>query len=478
MSDSYRVPEKGTLAKVLILSAILFAVFFFNYFNDIQRFLLSHNDWLKRLRFYADVKHQVFTLGQFPHYHPYSFKGTNVLFANAEESVLTPINLLLPFMSLYHFFIYHLTLHYLAALIGFALLRRLLGLPYFSILLMFVVFGFNGRILSNYYVGHAGFITVMWIPLLLYFYLSYLLRGERLLFHCTASALIMTLIFFEGGVHVINWLLAMFACDAILILGGSFFDWRRGVHGAFRSVARFWGLTLPLFLGLSAIKIFPCVSVWGGMQFIGGGVGYQNLIFFAQTFYQRGLGTIIPFKEFWLQEAYNYVGSVASVLAVISMAYSLCGGRDAVMRRFALISILFLIFSIGRNYLDIFGHFPLLGQERAPTRFIFVVMAIWSLLIPGAVDEIMRRLKFGAVVQEMVMCVLGLAIYGQLFSESRHWMVVREQLAPEMMLSGRYELPAAYQRIFYAGLAVTAVTIVCLLVAALWVRARSRRGCA
>lgn len=456
------------LIAVLCIAGIFYILFFFDYFLNIEKYLLPHFDWIKRLRFYADVKHQIFTLRQFPHYHTYYFKGTNVLFANAEESVLTPVNLLLPFVSLYHFFIYHLSIHYLCALVGFVLLRKLFNLPYFSILVMFVIFGFNGRILSNYYVGHAGFITYMWLPLLFYFYFSFMRSLTRTLFYASATALTMTMIFFEGGVHLINWILLLFIGDGVLIVGGAIIQ--RGGTSARRIGAplRFWVVTLLLFTGLSALKLFPVCYTWGGMQFVGGGLGYRDICFFAQTFYQSGLGSSIPFKEFWLQEAYNYIGMGASLLAIAALVYALFMQGDALVRRIAILALLFLVFSMDTIYISIFGHVPVVQQERAPTRFVFIALALISVLIPIFLSRVMERLKIAASIRELLMLFIGATVYCRLFLESRKWMVIGTHfIDPQIRLSPRWEVPAGYLFYFHTGLIVSIATVILLITIAI-----------
>lgn len=472
-----RVPQRAVippapgghlLLRVFLFAGLFFAVFYWGFLVHPESYLLSQFDWIKRLRFYADIRHQVFTLGQFPHYHSYYFKGTNVLFANAEEAVLTPLTLLLPCMSLCTFIRFHMAFHYLCTLAGIALLRRLWDLPRFSILLIFVVLGFNGRIVSNYYVGHAGFITVLWLPLLLYFYLSFMTRRDRPFMHACAVAIVMTMIFFEGGVHVINWIILFFILDACLFLGGVVLDRRTRAVRILAAPCLFWALVVAIFCGLSAVKLLPVAHVWGRMEFIGGGVGYRDIGFFFRTFYQRGLGSAIPFSEFWLQEAYNYIGSVACILAIPCLTYALCFGRDSLMRRLALLVVILLIFSLGTIYARIFEHVPVLKQEKAPTRFLFIALTLLSVVMPLALCRFMERVRVPLRAREAALFVAASAIFWQLLGESRKWMVPGAPQADlEMALSGPAALPADYAFCFYAGLTISIATAACLLAAAL-----------
>lgn len=465
------------LARAVVVAGLFFVIFYWHYFSHLEAYLLPQFDWIKRLRFYADIKHQVFTLGQFPHYHSYYFKGTNVLFANAEESVLTPLNLLLPCMSLPTFVAFHMTLHYLCALAGIVLLRRLFRLPCFSVLLMFVLLGFNGRVVSNYYVGHAGFITILWLPLLLYFYFSFMERRDRPCMHACAVALVLTMIFFEGGVHVINWIILFFICDAVLVLGGMLMHRETRTVRSLAAPGLFWAMTPAIFCGLSAVKLLPVAHVWGSMEFIGGGVGYRDIGFFLQTFYQRGLGSTIPFREFWLQEAYNYIGSIACLIAVPCLVYALCVRKDPLVRRLALLVVILLLCALGTLYAQFFDHIPVLKQERGPTRLVFIALTLLSVLIPLCLCRFMERVRIPPFVREAALFVVASAIYWQLFTESRKWMVPGiPQGMPEMALSGRAALPADYALYFYAGLIISIITAACCIVAGLLLVRRARRA--
>lgn len=469
------LPQKkprNMLLLVLIFCMGFYLLFFYPYFLKIERYILSYRtDWLKELSYYLNIKHQIFDLKQFPHYSPYKYQGSNALFANPETSILTPINLLLPLVSLYNFFIFHLSIHYIYSLIGFILLRKILNLPFFSILIMFVLFGLNGRILSNYLVGHSMFITFMWLPLLLYFYLSFM-KGEikNVLFSSSISAFVMTMIFFEGGVHLINWILLFFIFDMILTAGIVFFKEKRVAIKEIVKPLQYYIGTIALFSLFSAVKTLPTWYIyWNNYSpdIIG---GYKSTSFFLQSFYKSGLGVSTPFKELWREEAYNFIGKTAFILSGFALIQSIFFNKDLLIKRLAIIAIIFMVLSFSNNYSFLFGNIPLLSAERVGSRFVFISIALLSLLVPLSLTKILSSMHCSRGVQELVMLVLGILIYIQLFLESREWMLnIRQQFNPPTLVSSTYQISKIYELYFYAGLFIS---LLALLLFCTWILKR------
>jgi len=459
----------------IAVSVLLFAVFFYEFFADIEAIILtSPADWEKELKYYANIKHQLFVLHQFPHVLPYVLLDTPVLFANPETSVLSPVNLLLPIVSKYNFFCYHLGLHYLVALAGFVAIGRQYKLPHFAVLFMFLFFGFNGRILSNYYVGHTMFVAYFWLPLLFYCYFSLLQSRKHLLRYSLYSSLIMAMMFFEGGVHIVTWALLFLSFDVVLAFLMEFPRQMRelGVKGLrmFKVDTQplfFLGLTVALFFLLSAIKILPGLFVYQNYQPLKVS-GYISLWKFLETFFVSGLGSDIAVplegfaggKELWREEGYNFIGLTGSLLAVLALGQAIIFSRDATARRMALLVLVFAVLSFGEVYYSFFGNIPILKNERVGSRFVFMSLALLAILIPIAVEAVLGkiRLKRGAI--NAVFLLLSLVLFAELYQESRLWFlhsdpVFVSQDAVEPLL----ELPARYYWYFGGGCTLSVLTL-------------------
>ena len=422
-------------------------------------------DWGQELIFYANIKHQVFNLKQVPYHHPYIINRSNALFSNPQTSVLSPVNLLLPFVSIYNFFIFHVSFHYIIAILGIILLRRYFKLPYFAILPMFFLFGFNGRILSNYYIGHSMFITYMYFPLFLYFYLNLIEKRKYVTLYAALTALIMTMIFFGGGIYLINWIILFFLFDVLMVVinilkkKGKYINHPRQIITNIFPPIRNILFTIIFFVLFSAIKLLPVLASFGKYDPSSVRItGYKNILFFLQTFYRSGLGSSIPFKELWLEEAYNFIGIEAFILAMLSLCYSLSVAKITIVKRLAIIGIIFSILSFGDIFYDVFGFIPLLRGVRVHSRFVFITIAILALLVPISINHVLLRLKASIKLREITMLIVGVGIFLRLYKESTKWMVAtKEQFIPNILLSQGNG--GGIEQYFYIGLAISSLSM-------------------
>lgn len=464
--------SKYFLWGAVIAAIFFFVIFFRDYFFNIEKFILSYielSDWEEELIFYSNIKYQLFNLGQVPYYHPYLINMSNALFSNPQTAVLSPVNLLLPFVSIYNFFIFHLSYHYLIAIFGLVLLRRYFKLPFLAILPAFFLLGFNGRILSKYYVGHNMFITFLYFPLVLYLYFCLIKQRKLTIKYSALLAFVMTLVFFEGGIYFFIWLTLFFFFDMAIVAISILREKRKYV---LQPLARYTDIFFPIrnitltfafFVLFSSIKLLPVLASFGEYNpSLTRLEGYRNILFFLQTFYQPGLGSSIPFKELWLQEAYNFIGIEASILAVLSFFYFLFLAKVTILKRLAIAGIIFCILSFGDIYYKLFGFFPFLQGARVHNRFVFMTIGILALLIPLSINHVLLRLKASIKIREIVMLILGVGVFLRLYSESKKWMVKTEgQFVPNILLSDRNG--GGIEKYFYIGLIISGLSMIGVL---------------
>jgi len=449
---------------------ILFIIFFLNFFINIEKFIRTSRadmvrDWGQQLIFYGNIKHQVFTLKKVPYHHPYIINGSDVLFSNPQTSVLAPVNLLLPFTSIYHFFIFHLSYHYIIAIIGLILIRKFFKLPYFALFPMFFLFGLNGRILSNYYIGHTMFITYLYFPLLLYLYFCLIEKRRFVTLYAASTALVLTLVFFEGGIYFFNWMMLFFFFDILLVVINILINKTNYISQPQHVLTNIFIpvrniiMTIIFVVLFSAIKLLPVLysfrkynpSFWRVL-------GYKNILFFFQTFYQPGLGSAVPFKELWFCEAYNFIGIEAFILALLSIFYSLFIVKNSNIKRLAIIGITFSILSFGDIYYDLFGSLPILKGIRVHSRFTFITLAILAILIPYSINHFLLRVKASRKLREIVMLMVGSGFFLRLYIETKKWMIPSEtQFDLSILLSKGNG--GGIEQYFYIGLAITILSI-------------------
>jgi len=327
---------------------------------------------------------------------------------------------------------------------------------------MFFLFGFNGRILSNYYIGQSMYITYLYFPLFFYSYLCLFKKRKFVTFYAASTAFIMTMIFFGGGVYLNCFIILFFLFDVFLMVinilkRGKFINSPVQIITSIFPPIRNITITMIFFMLFSAVKLLPALnsfakydpSPWRGRV-----MGYKNILFFLETFYQSGLGSSIPFKELWLEEAYNFIGIEASILAVLSIFYFLFIAKNTTIKRLTIIGLTFIILSFRDIYYSLFGFLPILRGVRVHSRCVFITIAILALLVPISINHILLRFKASRKLREITMLIVGVGIFLRLYTESKKWMVPSEtQFIPNILL-GRGN-GGGIEQYFYIGLVIS-----------------------
>jgi hypothetical protein len=125
---------------------------------------------------------------------------------SAVDVITSPQIILLKWMPLGPWVLTHILLLYTAGFCGIALLRRRfnLSIPFFA--LLFVLFFFNGHILSHLSVGHitwGGYFLFPWLVVLV----DRFIRGDDSWTWVLQVALLLFLIYLQGSFHQFVWAL-------------------------------------------------------------------------------------------------------------------------------------------------------------------------------------------------------------------------------------------------------------------------------
>lgn len=127
-------------------------------------------DWDQHFFLYAAVAKSLFAFHQWPFWNPY-YCGGNMLWQNPEVAVLSPAYLLALVMPLQLAMKFNIALHYLAGLLGMhLLLRRSFAVTSWPLVTFLAsTFALGGGLAMHVGVGHATFLTFMYLPWLLHF---------------------------------------------------------------------------------------------------------------------------------------------------------------------------------------------------------------------------------------------------------------------------------------------------------------------
>ena len=134
----------------------------------VQPLAAGSGDWDQHLFYYASVLHNG-AFGQLPFWNPW-YCGGNVLWANPQVSLISPVYLLALVMPLALAMKLNILGHYLVGCLGMHLLvRRTIGVQSpFVVVYLVALFVFSGATALHLEAGHSDFLSVLWLPALVY----------------------------------------------------------------------------------------------------------------------------------------------------------------------------------------------------------------------------------------------------------------------------------------------------------------------
>ena len=133
-----------------------------------QPFSDGSGDWDQHLFYYASVLRSA-AFGQLPFWNPW-YCGGNVLWQNPQVSLISPVYLLSLVMPLALAMKLNIIGHYLVGLLGMHLvIRRIVGVqPPAVVIYLSSLFTFAGGMALHLAAGHSNYLSVFWLPALVY----------------------------------------------------------------------------------------------------------------------------------------------------------------------------------------------------------------------------------------------------------------------------------------------------------------------
>lgn len=333
--------------------------------------------------------------GEFPLWNPYSYAG-HPFFATLQPGVLYPLNVLLLLLPFDLAFNWSVAAHYgLAGCFTYALLRELRASSS-GALGGALVFMLSGYLFSVHNVMSTLF-SAAWAPLAIATHLRAQRYGSPA--YAAACGLIMCVMFLGGGVETVGAtfiLLSIISVHPPVLLS----DWHRGPGVLTRS--GLFAITLLVFLGLSAIQLFPFIEL--ALQSTrAGGLSFSEATtwsFAARDFVQLLLPDPYWYgsstEKYWANQNWLktvYLGPVPFILAGF---YFLRRGFRAAA--FALTLALFVVLSMGANtpvYRYIYEYIPLVDKIRYPVKFMFAAFVLMAVAAGLGLDSLKEALKKG-----------------------------------------------------------------------------------
>lgn len=309
-----------------------------------------------------------------------SLHGVTDRFLALPDVITSPQTILLLFMPVTRFVVVDVLIHYAAGFAGLVLLRRHFGWSLYTFALAFLLFLFNGHIVSHYGVGHFTWGAYFLFPFVALFLLRFL-DGDTSWQSIAWFAALLFYMVLSGGEHHFAWVLLLLA---LLVP----FCWRRA----------WWLFAVAVASGLlGAVRLLPPaleLQSFRAAGLVADVIGYpsvshlvMSLVFLRRETpaYNEALPGNIWFFDSAFYEFNAYIGAIGFAILVTG-AYRWLRAASPIYPQLIVPVFLMMAFSLGSVYRIVRATaIPLLESERYTSRlfslplFLLIVMALTAL---------------------------------------------------------------------------------------------------
>jgi hypothetical protein len=202
--------RRAVCAVVFVLACLAGLAIWADFF-EFGRMRFATEDWQEKSRA-LEVMQEGVRQGKVPYFvtsNISKWHSTKRLLA-MPHLVVSPQVLLLRFMSVGHFILLDALAFYAIGCAGCALIARRLRLSLFGSLALFLLFSFNGHVVSHLSEGHAEWIGYFLFPFVIYYMLE-LLTPRPIAIPTLAIGMTHFLMLMQGSFHFVIWDM-MFLC--------------------------------------------------------------------------------------------------------------------------------------------------------------------------------------------------------------------------------------------------------------------------
>jgi hypothetical protein len=380
------------------------------------KFPLTFHDWADvtapRLYFLKDA----LTQGMLPLHisNPSALGGLTDRYMSIPDVFLSPQALALIFTTVTNFVLYNQILMYSIGFLGLLWFQRKFSLSAAAFTVLFLLFNFNGHVLSHFAVGHdtwGGYFLFPWFAMLV----VTLLEGERSWIWVAKVALLLFAMLLQGSFHQFVWCL-IFLGFLALAARRQFLPLAMAAN--FAVVVSLFRLLPPSLL---VNQFGTAYAYMGGYPTVGDMWGALTGIRLPGTYtYPPYVQKILGSWEFDL-----YVGLLGAVFLILFGGYFWWKNRAEAGRynALALPLLAITILSIGDVYQIVRAlHIPLLDGERVSTRMISLPFVFLAILAAVEFQRWLNRVRFSAPIYIAQVAVLFLGA-ADLYRNFNAWIV-------------------------------------------------------
>lgn len=401
--------EKEKASKIfsfLFLIGLYFAgVFMWGKLTSWGSVPLNFHDWAEitvpRLQFIKDTLHA----GVLPLHmlDTIALHDVTDRFFSLPDVITTPQMALLFFVNVPQFVLIDILFHYTLGAITLFFFRQKYKLSLFSFTILFILFNFNGYILSHYTVGHFTWASYFLFPAFFMLLFNFL-DGEQGWRWVTKMSLLLFYMILTGGEHHYVWLLILLGVLMIVC-------WKRAK----------WIFASALFSGLlSAIRLIPpalVLDIYQKKQVFNFVVGYPSIGHIIEALGLTRAPLDIPsanIKYFDLDvfqanywEFNLYIGAIGTILVLWGL-FQWVKSQNPLYKELTIPSFILILLSLNSVYwLPKLSQIPLFGGERIASRMMGVPLVLFLLIVTILLEEQLKKYKLTRLQKSIGLSLLA-----------------------------------------------------------------------
>ncbi|PKO08066.1 MAG: hypothetical protein CVU40_17315 [Chloroflexi bacterium HGW-Chloroflexi-2] len=363
------LPTTKLLEKILLIILYIFGILLWLRFLDYGQIREDRIDWADITFPRLQVLQQAMQQGEIPLYvaQEKGLKGETNFFLSVPDQILSPDILLLRFLELDQFIVIHILIFYSIGYWGLLLFRNKYSLSIIAFIPLFLLFNFNGHIVSHLSVGHLTWSSYFLLSFF-FLYVFELFAEKSLDWKWVVKiAVLQFFIFLSGGYHFFFWIMLFLT---ILLL----------FHKTNRKIIL---LSIIFSFLISMFRILPAalLSRHLKLEFMFGFPTVERLL---QGLYKAYYPTeLVLDLAYW---EYNFYLGILGMLFVtyFGFVYFKQQRKNEIFKLIIPAAVM-LVLSLGNIYKPFFDTgLPFFSGERVSSRFI--IMTLLLLIFVSAIQ--------------------------------------------------------------------------------------------
>lgn len=372
------IPKHKWLTASLIciaITPIALLPFWFSYGD------LGISDWDYYFSMHSTLQKSISEFHQFPLWNPYVCGGTSAL-GDPEFPVFSPLFLFEIAFGTPAGFVLSIYASVAIGALGMLHLARKIGIGPVGALMASLSMAFGSVNLLEIVEGHPNILSAMYIPWVWYcWYSAYVGTTKQRKYFIIATAFLLALMFFQGGIYLLMYMTAAFITIMFLVKNP-----KRAI-----TITLLAGI---LALGISSIKLIP-VFYW--LQ------QFQDTAYASSAYTLSSLDEILLGRHLHGEEdiipnqggGWHEYGAYIGPIVLLAALWGFIARRKERIARALLISatLAILVSAMGPYLKPLFDQMPFIPRSNISRVILFAIIPI-SLLAGYGVDAISRKKKY------------------------------------------------------------------------------------